>query len=290
MAPPFAHYREFAPSDTLRDSVRAFFSFGAPAPAAPRRPPLLEVRFRSGDPFCSPVFADGHISLVFSFSRVLRRDGLWRTTALRPQTEIIGPMTRVGPAASAERREMMGAYLRPGVSESLTAAPAGLLSDRVETLEALWGSAATRLLDQLAETEGEVARLDLLESALVARLSAPRPAAPWNLPDLAAHIRRRRGCVSVADMAADAGISRQHLARAFRLHIGVSPKTYCCLARFQAALQFAGRAPSLNWAQAAVDLGYSDQSHLIAEFRRFSSLTPQQIVHQRCFHPFIVRR
>lgn len=45
----------------------------------------------------------------------------------------------------------------------------------------------------------------------------------------------------------------------------------------------------MDWAETALEMGYADQSHMIAEFRCFSSLTPEQIAHGHWFHPFIER-
>src|SRR5262249_36962172 len=94
---------------------------------------------------------------------------------------------------------------------------------------------------------------------------------------------------TVESLASSAGVSRQHLARLFREYVGISPKLYCRLARFQSGLAYAGLGKNVHWAETAIDLGYADQSHMIAEFREFSSLTPQQIATERWFHPFIER-
>jgi AraC-like DNA-binding protein len=69
--------------------------------------------------------------------------------------------------------------------------------------------------------------------------------------------------------------------------VGVSPKVFCRLARFQSGLAYAGSTEHVQWARAATDLGYADQSHMIAEFREFSSLTPHQLATEQWFHPFI---
>jgi AraC-like DNA-binding protein len=50
-----------------------------------------------------------------------------------------------------------------------------------------------------------------------------------------------------------------------------------------------GCGDGMDWAQAAVEGGYADQSHMIAEFRRFSSLTPQMLARGKWCHPFIER-
>jgi AraC-like DNA-binding protein len=54
------------------------------------------------------------------------------------------------------------------------------------------------------------------------------------------------------------------------------------------ALGFVVGDERVTWAEVAAALGYADQSHMIAEFREFSSLTPQQMTSARVFHPFIL--
>ena len=44
----------------------------------------------------------------------------------------------------------------------------------------------------------------------------------------------------------------------------------------------------MPWARVAAELGYADQSHMIAEFRELSSLTPERLATERWFHPFIL--
>ena len=70
-----------------------------------------------------------------------------------------------------------------------------------------------------------------------------------------------------------AGVSRQHLARAFAHHVGVSPKTFARVMRFRRAIAIA-RGGREGWAELAEELGYFDQSHLIADFREFAGETP----------------
>jgi AraC-like DNA-binding protein len=84
-------------------------------------------------------------------------------------------------------------------------------------------------------------------------------------------ILRSGGRATIDRVAAAAGVSRQHLARAFAYHVGVSPKTFARVMRFRRALELAG---GHNWDDLAAELGYFDQSHLIADFREFAGTTP----------------
>src|SRR5205085_2446237 len=105
--------------------------------------------------------------------------------------------------------------------------------------------------------------------------------AALDVPGLAGWVRRSRGRLSVACLADAAGVSRQQLTRVFRDAVGVPPKLYARLARFHAGLGYAGGGRHVDWARVAIELGYADQSHMIAEFRAFSSLTPHQLATER---------
>jgi AraC-like DNA-binding protein len=179
-------------------------------------------------------------------------------------------------------------YFEPGATATLLQVPAIELTDQVVDLEQLWGTHGARLDEDLAELD-EVGRVDRLEAELLGRVRcAPAPRLRVDVVGLARWVRAEPISMTVCRLAGAAGVSRQHLTRVFRQVIGVSPKRYCRLARFQAGLIHAGAGADVNWAEAAAELGYSDQSHMIAEFRELSSLTPESLATQRWFHPFIL--
>ena len=153
----------------------------------------------------------------------------------------------------------------------------------------LWATGCSEFLSEIGELD-HGSRIDRFEVALLHRIRNWRDrATSVNVPNLAWHVLRLRGRVSVETLADAAGVSRQHLTRVFREQVGLSPKLYCRLARFQAGLRYVVPGCHVEWAQAAVQLGYADQSHMIAEFREFSSATPDQLIAERWFHPFIER-
>ena len=139
--------------------------------------------------------------------------------------------------------------------------------------------------NELGEARGDSERIEILESGLVRRLTEKakkaEESAAIHLPAVTTFMHRQRGKVTVQYLADATGVSRQHLTRLFRENIGVTPKMYCRLARFRASLACAS-----GGAGVAADLGYFDQSHMIAEFKQFSGLTPGALVEQQYFHPF----
>lgn len=281
-------YRELAPSPELRGHVRAYYSF-TPGAAAwrSRRPVTREVQFKREDSFCSPRFADGQASLVMELGATCNLGTGW-TFGTPVHAHAIGPLRRVGAPAGGARPEMIGVYFEPGSTSALLQVPAVELTDQVVDLGDLWGSRGARLAEDLADLN-EAERVDRLEAVLIDRLrQTPVPRLRVDVTGLARWVRAEPTSMTVQRLADAAGVSRQHLTRVFRQGIGVSPKRYCRLARFQAGLIYAGAGAGVQWAQVAAELGYADQSHMIAEFRELSSLTPDTLAMQQWFHPFIL--
>ncbi len=286
-----AWYREFEPHPALRGRVRALFSFASRAEPSSRRV-TLQVACAVGDPYYSPSFADGSASIVFDLGTTFQPHGVWCDSAAALGGKVIGPMRRASAMGRDFRRDlpaMVGAYLQPGQLSAFARLPSCEVTDRTLPIADVWGPAGVDLAERLA-TLSESKRLDLLEHALLRQSSRPRERlSAVDVGGLAACVVRRGGRVSIESLAAAAGVSRQQLTRLFRERVGVSPKLYCRLARFHSALGYARAGHHVDWARAACELGYADQSHMIAEFREFSSLTPNMLATGHWFHPFIER-
>ncbi|HEY7391018.1 MAG TPA: AraC family transcriptional regulator [Bryobacteraceae bacterium] len=196
-------------------------------------------------------------------------------------------MTLPGPPSVPVRAESIGAYFRAGAV--IPGVPAMELEDRVVALESVWGAKGSQLVEELCSLQSDTARLDRLESALVQRMAASHQVQNTSLdvPKMAGWIIRNGGALSVERLAEVAGLSRRHFTRVFRENIGVSPKTYCRLARFRSALAYIPHGNHFGWAQVALECGYADQSHMIAEVRRFSGFSPEALARGRWFHPFM---
>jgi AraC-like DNA-binding protein len=83
----------------------------------------------------------------------------------------------------------------------------------------------------------------------------------------------RASGAAVRTLARDAGVSERTLERRTRAATGFGPAELRRLVRFRRALRLHD-AGVTNWATVAADAGYSDQPHLVREFRRFAGLTP----------------
>ncbi|MBO9565675.1 MAG: AraC family transcriptional regulator [Niastella sp.] len=71
-------------------------------------------------------------------------------------------------------------------------------------------------------------------------------------------------------------LSERQLERRFKDHLGLTPKQYLKINRFEKALNLLQAGSCNNLFDIAYELGYADQSHFIREFKQFSGNTPKQ--------------
>jgi AraC-like DNA-binding protein len=177
---------------------------------------------------------------------------------------------------TAAIQSVMGIVFRPGGARAFFDVSADEFYNRLVTLDLLWGSATASLRDQLREAATPSAKFRLLESALRQRMLEKRveshPAVRYGLAEFqrAPHIR------SVLDVTKEAGLSRHRFSQLFREQVGITPKLYCRLHRFQQVVQQIASGGPVDWADVALAGGYFDQPHLAHEFREFSGISPSQ--------------
>ena len=86
----------------------------------------------------------------------------------------------------------------------------------------------------------------------------------------------RSPSTSVDNLAGIACLSKKQYGRLFREYVGMNPKEYGRIARFQRALRMM-QLGSRDYVGIAYASGYSDQSHFIRDCRQFSGMTPMQL-------------
>lgn len=125
---------------------------------------------------------------------------------------------------------------------------------------------------------GTQARIRLAEQWLLARLD-PRRQDPL-VREALALLLQNRGSLRVDALARETHVSARQLERLFRSQVGVSPKRFAALARYQYLWADIACGRDVPVQEAVARYGYADQAHLLHEFRRFHGMTPAQA--RRC--------
>jgi len=149
------------------------------------------------------------------------------------------------------------------------------IANRIVSFEDILGSWGRRLQQRIGEAANPQVKIALLQGALADLLT--RNTKDYSLLDYTLDIiRRSHGIVTVRSLEAQTGFTKRYLDILFKNHVGLSPKSYANILRFQTAYQLwiQGKAPifSGDTPQAY----YYDQSHFIKEFKRFTGFTPHK--------------
>ena len=194
---------------------------------------------------------------------------------------VSGAYSRYFVIDTREHASIVGVHFKPGGALPFFGVPPGALADSHVELEQLWGVGARELRERLCEVSSHQRRFQLLERALLARLTenrAPRPAACAGREWLGAGRR-------VTEVASALGLSRRRLITVFTEDIGLTPKVFARITRFQRALARAQAPDAIDWSRVALQTGYFDQSHMIRDFVDFAGLTPTALrVHGAATH------
>jgi AraC-like DNA-binding protein len=213
--------------------------------------------------------------------------------SLGPQWRSIDPVTGVPIGAlrtfiaglddtySLVDSETAGAAIQvdftPIGARQLLQLPMHLVSKRTTELADLLGNEADRLVEQLVEAQDWPCRFLTLDNFLLSRIRRYQRSTreidwAWRQLDLS------RGSIRVQQISEQLGWTRKRLVKAFRDEIGIPPKVLARVLRFRKALAEFNAQKIGDFSQLAAECGYSDQAHMIRDFKDLSGLTPAELV------------
>src|ERR1700730_3070049 len=164
---------------------------------------------------------------------------------------LMGIRSRFSIIDTAKLRSAMGVVFRPGGVHAFLNTPADAFRDKNVSLDLIWGSMVRTLRDRLRSANHPAEKFRVLEVALLEHLNERvqlNAAVRYALQEFA----RKPQIPRVRELAQEAGLSRRRFAQVFREQIGLTPKLYCRLQRFQNALKQIASGASVDWAQIAL--------------------------------------
>ncbi len=219
------------------------------------------------------VLPDGCIEWIFHLAAPYARVGDAGRPSTQPASFVVGQMTRPLRIAPTGPVRTLGVRFRPGGAREILGLPLDRLTNAAASPEELWGAAGRRIQEEIGNAAEDGARRKAIEGFVESRLASSRPR-DARLGAAVGVVLAGRGRRSVAEIARRAGWSPRQLEREFRSEVGLPPKTLSRIIRFQNLLRLAGHSAGAPWADLAARCGYSDQAHLVREFRELAGVTP----------------
>jgi AraC-like DNA-binding protein len=156
--------------------------------------------------------------------------------------------------------------------------PARDLTDRSYEARCVLGAFVSQLEEALGGTSKFEERVRIADRFLLPHSSKVRSFE--RISGAASEIFRTCGCVRIIDLANNVGLSARQFERCFMEQVGVQPKLYARIVRFEAALDRKARSSAKSWTDVAHEFGYYDQMHMVHDFEGFTGGTPTRILRE----------
>ena len=181
---------------------------------------------------------------------------------------------------SGRDSSMMVISFKPGAAFHFFHVPLDTLTDRVVDADHVFGTGITSLRNEIRDTTPVDAKFEAVYRWLLSRLEVPRNG--YELVRMAAgRIQNTPTMDSIDALAHETGITHKHLISVFRKYLGITPKQFQRVMRFQQVVQEIDSAETIDWISIAHDCGFYDQSHFIREFKHFSGFNPSSYLEAR---------
>jgi AraC-like DNA-binding protein len=211
------------------------------------------------------ILPDGCMDFIFDLERGTAR--------------LVGAMTEAALVDLPRGARSLGVRFLPGAAAPYLIDPASTFVDGDAPLGELTRGHASNLAERVAETTGHAERRRIIAEFLLtrtARLRAPDP----RIRRAVRRLRTHTGPGAVRAVARELGLGERQLERVFAAAVGLGPKAFARVARLEHAVALMG-GPLRGQATLAAAAGYSDESHLIREFRALAGVTPAELARER---------
>jgi AraC-like DNA-binding protein len=183
---------------------------------------------------------------------------------------------------TASQAEVLGVHFRPGGMFPFLKLPADELQNGHVGLDVLWGTRAGELRERVLAAPTPQCKVQVMEQFLMAQAFKPltrNPAVGFALGEF-----QRCEIPAVGAVTDQIGMSARHFIQVFSQEVGLAPKLFCRVQRFQQVLQIVHQGREVDWAEIALSCGYFDQAHFIHDFKEFSGINPTAYLATRTEH------
>lgn len=235
---------------------------------------FLEMEAGEGHGVAQRVVPNGYVELTFHFADKLRK--VKTTEELQPNIIISGQKTGFFDVIPTGKTSMLSVQFFPQSAGLFFDIPINELADETLDLRFIAGHEADELEDKLCYCDDVDRKVELIEQFLTGRLSDRNLYDHGRIAHNIQLLNSFNGQITVDELAADACLSRKQHERVFKKMVGLSPKQFLKVVRFQYTLLAHQQYGNESLTELAYRCGYYDQSHMISDFRELSGITPGQ--------------
>lgn len=221
---------------------------------------LVEPVLPCVEPILCFLFSEG-LSVCFPDGTILHP----------PRVAIVGPNLCAGIKLSMSNElDLFAVFFQPAGFSDLFGVPISVSLNSYHDVTCLIAGISL-LWEQLSEACSFATRVTIVEAYLLSRISHVTPSIDMRAANL---ILRSRGMLRVERLAEACNLSMRQFERRFIAAVGISPKAFARIARFESALDAKISMPERSWCDIAHTFGYYDQMHMVHDFEQITGLSP----------------
>ncbi len=199
-------------------------------------------------------------------------DIIFDCDATAPAARICGTTLQAQPVTLQRNHHYFGVRFTPGVVPGFIKVLAQELTEQeLDLMEAT--PFARTIFERIVQSQALGEQISLFNDHLAPSLMARTSAVTAMVIKTAL---RQRGDLRMQQLEALSGYTSRTIHRVFSQDTGMSPKTFCRIIRCQAALDVIGGGTATAYAELALELGFTDQSHFLRDFKQLVSATPHE--------------
>lgn len=219
------------------------------------------------------VFPIGNATLVFHYGSPSKFKTKNQSEYIESNLVICGQQTNYYDLSLSGKTGMIIIVFKPHGVRSFFNFPAIELLNKNLSLSDLIKGETTKLEGILFNFQNNKQRITHIENFLIRRLIQNRDFV--RVEHAVKMIENSKGQIKTQDIAQELCLGIKQFERIFSNHVGLNPKKFLSIIRFQNVLQMKREFKELDMYQLAFDNGYYDQSHFNHDFKSLTGLTPR---------------
>ncbi len=222
---------------------------------------------------------DGLINLIFELDGIERTVYENETRAVRDKFTsvwISGMHSKYITFSAHPDSEMFVISFKPGGGYPFLHSPVNNLTDKIIDAGDIFGTPIIDFRERLLAAADFKTKFQLAENRLIER--ANFSLAPETVIREAVDCIINNSNANLAELVKQSRYSRKQFIHLFKKHVGIPPKLFQRIMRFNEILQKVENKAFISWAQISAECGYFDQAHFIRDFKAFSGYNPGEFL------------
>jgi len=254
-------YQQLQPPAFLKDHVRYFWTLESHVAG-------------SADKTFGPI-PDGCPGMIFQQSD---QGNFYQFEKELPPLFLYGQTTRHTKLVSPGQFISVGVYFYPHALQSVFGLNSDQLTDDCTDLDSMALDQGFRLTEKLFDAPTVEEKIKVLCSYLDMQIKRNNKIADEAAYFAMTRILKSKGIISLKELQDTLFISERNFERRFKQMVGISPKLFARICRFQASLTQLRNNDYDKLSDIAFENEYSDQSHFIRSFKEFTGTSPFQFL------------